>query len=473
MTADVAEAIPDSRTTPAPLGPPDRLPRWRLLLYALPTLPFMMFILPTSFFVPAFMTGELGLSLTAWAMIALAARVFDIVMDPVLGVMCDRFPSRFGRRRHWLVLATPILMLTCAMLFLPHLFVERISVGYALAAMLLMQVGQTLFSLNGNAWGAELSEDYDERSRIMGWRGVVNSGVAPFVVFGLPALLERIDPAATTGDKLFWQAMVFLPLLPLSTALAVRFVGERPSRAVARPAQARMTFAQSWMAIARNKLMLRLLAIEVLGLLPFAISTAINVFYVTFVLQAPGVTATILICAFAGGLLSMPVWMRLTQRFEKHSMLLVAYLCAPLAVIPQAFLGPGDVVPFAVLVAISGVFSSGPLFIMRALIADVVDTDLLVTGEQRTGTFYALIEMGQKAIPSLAVAMVFPFLQWAGFDPSSNVNTPEAIDALRWTFALFPPVPMLLTALLLWKFPLGRAQHAALRAQIAARHGGG
>ncbi len=449
-----------------------RLPAWRLVLYALPTVPLAMVLLPMAFFLPAFMTGELGISLSAWAGIAILSRIIDMVMDPLAGVLCDRLPSRWGRRRHWLVISAPVLMLACAMLFMPMYFTKHVTIVYAFAGLTLLNLSQAVFGLNGFAWGAELSEDYDERSRIMGWRMAV-AGLAPLLALGLPSVIEQLNPQATTGDKLYWVAVVFLVLLPVSVALAVSLVGEQPNRLAAKPKAERMTFAQSWASIVTNKMMLRLIAIEVMGLLPFAISSAINVFYVTFVLQAPGVTATTLLFAFAGGLLSMPVWMWLAQRFEKHRLLMIAYLCTPLAVIPQAFLGPGDVIPFIIIVAVTGVFSSGPAFILRAIIADVVDTDVLETGEQRTGTFYAIVEMTQKLIPTVAVALAFPFLQLMGFDPSSKTNTPEAINALRLTFGLFPPIPLLLTALLLWKFPLGRAQHAELRAKITAKHGAG
>ena len=471
MAAIEAIEAKAARATALAMPMPDRLPAWQLVMLGLPTVPLYAVVLPVSFFLPAYMTGELGISLSAWAGIAIASRIIDMVLDPVAGVVCDRLPSRWGRRRHWLVIAAPALMLACAMLFMPRYFTQHVTVVYAFGGLTMLNLAQAVFSLNSYAWGAELSEDYDERSRIMGWRLGV-AGLAPLLALGVPALIERMSPQATTGDKLYWVAVVFLVLMPLSLFLAAALVGERPNRLAVKPKAERMSFAQSWAAIVTNKMMLRLIAIEVMGLLPFAISSAVNVFYVTFVLRAPGVTATTLLFAFAGGLASMPVWMRLAQTFEKHRLLMIAYLCAPLAVIPQAFLGPGDVVPYIFIVAITGVFTSGPAFILRAMIADVVDTDVLETGEQRTGTFYAIVAMTQKLIPTVAVALAFPFLQLMGFDPASKTNTPEAINSLRLVFGLFPPIPLLLTALLLWKFPLGRAQHAELRAAIAAKHGG-
>lgn len=452
-------------------GPADQLPWWRLLIFALPAVPLTFFGLPVAFFLPAYMTGELGLSLTAWAMVVLVSRTFDMIADPVIGILCDRYPSRWGRRRHWLVIAAPIMMLSCVMLFLPQVFVDHMTIAYAMFAMCLMQVGVTIFGLNTQAWGAELSDDYHERSRIMGWRGIV-AGMAPFLAFGIPAVIEQVNPGASNGQKLFWLAAFILPTLPLFTWTAILLVGERPDR-VRRDRADRMSILKSWVALGKNTIMLRLLLIEVAGALPFSISTAITVFYVTFVLEAPSVAATALLAAFAGGFLSMPLWMKLTQRFQKHRILLFAYVIAAASVLPLAFLGPGDVWLYAACIFVNGVFTSGPMFIMRSIIADVVDTDLLATGEQRTGTFYALTETTQKLIPTIAVTFVFPMLQWVGFDPSSKTNSQESIDALRYMYGLIPPIPMLLTAVLLYTFPLGRKEHEEVRRQIAEKHGAG
>jgi glycoside/pentoside/hexuronide:cation symporter, GPH family len=468
VAAETSEGQAPSRSrTVQPM--PDRLPVWRLALLALPGVPMAVFQLPLGVFLPAFMTGELGLTLTAWAMIVLVARVFDMVIDPMIGILCDRLPSRWGRRRHWIVIGAPIVMMASALLFMPRFFIEHMTVTYAMVAMCILQVGQTVVGLNIYAWAAELSEDYNERSRIMGWLSIIRS--LSFMVMGIPAIIEWIDPTATSGDKLFWLAMFTLAMLPLSVGVAVTFVAERPDRIVRKKTADRMDVLKSWIALAKNKVMRRLLAIEIVGLLPFSISTSINVFYVTFVLQAPGATASTLLGAFFGAFLATPVWMWLSKRVQKHKLLLVAYVGSAIVLFPTIFLSPGDLMVFAMIVFLSGAFNACPTFLMRSIIADVVDTDILETGEQRTGTFFALIEMTQKLIPTVAVTFIFPFLQFMGFDPASKTNNPEAINVLRYVYGLFPIFPLLLTAFLLWTFPFGKRQQEAVRAKIRMKHG--
>jgi glycoside/pentoside/hexuronide:cation symporter, GPH family len=175
---------------------------------------------------------------------------------------------------------------------------------------------------------------------------------------------------------------------------------------------------------------------------------------------------------FLVSLASIPVWIRISQRFEKHKLLTFTYSAGAVSSMMLIFLGPGDVLAFAVIAGLLGIFTTGPAFVLRSIVADVVDSDTVATGEERTGTFYALVEMTQKFVPAIAVPMVFPFLSWMGFQPQLGLdNDPSAIAALKYVFVIFPPIPMIIAAFLLYRFPLGRLEQEALRRELDARHG--
>ena len=46
-------------------------------------------------------------------------RVMDVFTDPLMGYISDHTRSRFGRRRPWVALSTPIMMLAIYKLFMP------------------------------------------------------------------------------------------------------------------------------------------------------------------------------------------------------------------------------------------------------------------------------------------------------------------------------------------------------------------
>ena len=126
-----------------------------------------MFGYPIAIWLPAFYAGELGLSLAAVGTMIMLARLTDVVTDPVIGFFSDRSKSRFGRRKPFMVGGLPFLVLGVVMLFIPRqLGIETIGQIHLVFWISFMFLGSTLVYIPYYAWGAELSSDYNERSRI-------------------------------------------------------------------------------------------------------------------------------------------------------------------------------------------------------------------------------------------------------------------------------------------------------------------
>ncbi|MFM8353885.1 MAG: MFS transporter, partial [Gammaproteobacteria bacterium] len=146
-----------------------RIGRKELFLYALPSLPYSLAYMPVVNFIPSFYSADLGVPLAVVGFAIFATRLSDIVTDPVIGVMSDRTRSRFGRRKPFIAVGLPLLMLAVWMLFVPS---QGMASGtYLLVWFLVLYLAYTLIDIPYRAWGAELSTDYDDRSRVKAWRG--------------------------------------------------------------------------------------------------------------------------------------------------------------------------------------------------------------------------------------------------------------------------------------------------------------
>ena len=128
-----------------------------------------MSLFPVAVFIPRFWASDMGVPLTVLATIGFAVRAFDVITDPLMGYISDHTRSRFGRRKPWVLLATPIMMLSIYMLFMPP---EGAGVVHYGVWSLGLSVAITMMLIPYYAWGAELSTDYNERSRITGGRAM-------------------------------------------------------------------------------------------------------------------------------------------------------------------------------------------------------------------------------------------------------------------------------------------------------------
>ena len=87
------------------------LTKWQLLAFAIPAIPISAMGLPLVVYLPPFY-AELGLGTGIVGSLFMFARFWDVFTDPVLGILSDRFETRWGRRRHWIVISVPIMMVS-------------------------------------------------------------------------------------------------------------------------------------------------------------------------------------------------------------------------------------------------------------------------------------------------------------------------------------------------------------------------
>ena len=168
----------------AALGAP--LPTPTLLAYGLFGMPLAMAALPLYVHLPKFYGDHLGVNLALLGGVLLALRLADGVIDPFLGVLSDRG----GARKRWIALAAPLLALGMVALFLPIPRAEMPLVIWLSAALAVIYFAFSLATINHQAWGAELSADPIERTRITAVReglallGVVIASVLPSYLGG-------------------------------------------------------------------------------------------------------------------------------------------------------------------------------------------------------------------------------------------------------------------------------------------------
>lgn len=162
--------------------------RHQLLCYGSLAFPLAAAFVTLQVIVPTFYASATGLSLSAIGLILLLARLWDTFTDPVVGYLSDRSPARFGKRKLWVVISAPLVCLSVWMLFVPG---DGPGAYYLLFWTLAIYVAGTMSIVPMNAWGAELTSDYQQRSRVTGTR----------VAFGLAGTLAALLVPVLVGAE--------------------------------------------------------------------------------------------------------------------------------------------------------------------------------------------------------------------------------------------------------------------------------
>ena len=439
-----------------------QLKRSTLVAYAGPAMPLAAIGLPMIVYLPPYYAGDLGLDLGLVGLIFFLVRAIDLPLDPLLGHLMDGTRSRFGRYRPWLLAGAASTMLGAYLVFMAP---PGISGLQAFAQLMFLYVGYSMMMVAQLAWGATLSDDYHQRSRVFGWREA--TGIFGMVlVLTLPAIAGRLSGEEGAAPGIHAMGWFIILLAPLAALLMAARVPERQRSLI----RTEVKWADV-KTLARNPLMRRLLIVDVLAGVAPGITGAMFLFYFEHRLGFSARDAsTLLLVYFVAGFGAAPLWMKLARAIGKHRAAAVAGVVyctthGALALLPAA-----DLTDAMIGMALAGLPYAAAPFLLRAMLADVADSDRLETGLDRNGLLQAVLSTTLKIAHAAPVAVIYPVLGLIGFDPKPGAaNTEDSILGMTLLFVLAPIVLMASAAAIIARWPHDEAAHARLQAALAER----
>lgn len=437
----------------------ERLSNWRLGAFSSIAFPSAGMTLPLAIFLPPFYTKTLGLGLAEVGLVFMIVRMFDIVTDPLMGMIGDRFDSRWGRRRHWLAIALPFMMLGIYMAYMPSGSPTVFYLGFWLVVL---YAGTTMLTISHTSWGAELSNDYHERSRIAGANAFAGY-VGSLCILTPLAVMEYFGTRPAGHEALSFFGTLTIIIAPLCVLAAVTFVHELPTT----PAP-RLGLIEGLKFVLSNPHMRRLLLADAAAAIPGSVMAGLFIFYQAELLGSAQFNSLALIAFYTAHIIGVPLWVRLSNRIGKHRCFAVNSLAFCITTASFFLPGQGDIAMFIFFLFCTGLAHSGLQFAIRSMAADVVDYDNVATGGQRTGLYFALLAITAKAGGAIAIGVTYPLLSFVGFDAQGS-NSDEALTAFRWIYVTVPAISMILAYLAIRGFRLDEAEQQALQQEIQAR----
>ena len=439
---------------------PEGPQRYQLLCYGSLAFPLAAAFVTLQVIVPTFYASVAGLSLSAIGLILLLARLWDTFTDPVVGYLSDRSPARFGKRKLWVVVSAPLVCISVWMLFVPG---AQPGAYYLLFWTLAIYVAGTMSIVPMNAWGAELTTDYQQRSRVTGTR--VAFGLAGTLSALLVPVLVGADATSSLAGALHAIAWLVVVTLLAATALSWRYVPDNSDTTLPES-----VWRDSFKLLREPTPFRQLLGAFLLNGIGNAIPATLFLLFVTHTLGIPEQAGPMLFCYFICAALSVPFWVWLAGRLGKHQTWSIAIILACCFFIWSPFIPAGQAHWFYLIVIGTGFATGADLVLPSAINGDLIEWDALNTGYRRPGLFFALWGTTTKLAYALAIGIAFPLLDLLGFSATGD-NTPAALSALAWVYCA-PCVAFKVAAMLSMRnYPVTREVHDKMRAQLAERDG--
>ncbi len=466
-----------------PIRPEDRVPFWRKLAYGAAGMTSFMGSTLIKWLSAAIFVDGMGISPAHIGWIFLVFRLWDGVLDPLMGWISDNTRTRWGRRRPYVLIGGLLTGLVFPLLWLGQPdWSETAKIVYLVGTGLVFYAVFTVWVMPYQSMLPEMSPDTNERTSVSAYFSFFSKLAMIFGgwVWRLTQLEIFNDPATGEPDSLrgmrFIGVAIGLGIMMLSV-LPAFLVKELNPKLIAR--QPKEPFWPTFRRTFAN------FDFRVLALFTLLFGFGINLvqgqmFYLRTYYALGG--DTVLASAISGwestaamvlGIVSIPLFQWLCRRLGKRETLMISAGVIMFATWISWFTYTPEH-PWWSLV--TGVLLSpgytGIWLIIPSMIGDVVDSEELRAGDRREGGFNSIFSWINKAAISVAYGIAGVIVTWCGFEVARRADqSAETYLNMRLCFALVPTLFLVPALLLLRRYRLGYRRMTEIRAELEDRRG--
>lgn len=410
-------------------------------------------------------------------------RVFDAVTDPVIGNWSDNFRSRWGRRRPLIIIGAIGCALLLPLYWLPPMLETvknpwycNIPFIYITVLGCLYAAVYTLFVVPYTALGYELSDDYNERTRVLSWRmyfGLIGATATP-LVYSLSvnkALFANIQTGAVTMSII---ASLFILVLGMIPALLCK---ENPQHSQ----REKINFLRALQGIISNIPYLLLIAGFFIVLTccsaTGSISGLLNLYYVCRGNEELNGRLYFWIGSLSSviSIVSLILLTKISARWGKREGFIIGMIIAAIGTASYWItLTPEH--PYWQLLSI-GVISlalQGGWLMLDSMCSDICDYEELRNGQRCEGFISSFCGFVQKASGAFCALLGGVLLKVCGFDvdiAKTAAGLPEKVlFNMKLFYVVIPMAGFFIGILLFCFYPLTEKRCVEIRRELDLRH---
>lgn len=431
-----------------------------------------------NFLYTGFLVLAVGLSAYWAGIIILAARVFDAIIDPIIGYISDKTKSRWGKRRVYLIFVSPLLIVSLYLLFYPYNFPnETLRVVACLASYLLFSIIQSSIMVPYYSLGSEISSDYQQRASYNSVR-LGFSIFASILCVALPGMIISAFDDQAIGYQV--MSLTFGLLFALSSLITGLFVKEE---IVTEPTKTKFNIKDLLKPL-KLKSYRQYLSLFLVVQMCMAIMSGLFFFYIDFYITKTQTfngesTSVGLIAAalmFSMQIVALPFYLKTIEKYGKtFTYRLGTFIWIGVAltilIIPPDL---NQIWIIYVVAALMGFGISGPGLIPHTMFGDVVDAGQLVFKERLDGQMGGFTNFINQISQAIGLAIAMFILGLAGFvendllNPPLNPSQPEsALMAIRLIMALAPLILMSIGVLITYHYKIDKKMQGDIKLAIA------
>lgn len=387
-------------------------------------------------FAITFYNLHLGLPLTKISLIMLIYTFIDVIDNPIYGILSDKTNTRFGRRKPWLLIASPLFAVFFVLFYAPP---AGLGMGGLFAwALIFYCITGTLDSMICANYGAllpELFPDEVSRTKANAVKQVCQL-IAMVVAIALTPMIAKA--LSSTGNKGYTVTAIIYAVIATAVIVFMTFGVHEPER---------LETDEEVRLLPALKALIRQKNFWLVGIGNAFYSAAMSLvmatigIFITFALKLDDSNSTYLLgTVILVALIGVLIWSQLIKKLGAVKVWRIAFIVLTITFIPLYF--AYNLITAIIFAAFVGVGFAGVISTMDLIGSKIVDEDYARHGVKRAGVVSSIGGFLNRlsglfvSLGTLLASVIYKYV--SGDEPG-----PRPDDAARFLLVIFPFALML------------------------------
>lgn len=415
------------------------------------------------FWILIFYTDTFGISAAVAGTIMLIARIWDMVSDPIMGMIADRTNTRWGKFRPYILwMALPYSVLAVLTFTTPD-FGQTGKIIYAAITYLLLMTVFTAINLPYSSLGAVMTSDSYERAGLNSYRFVF-AFVGQLIVTGTALSLAFYFGQGDNAKGYQYTLMLFAIISFILFMITFKTTKER----VKPPKDQKQNLKEDIKNLFKNKPWVILFFVGIISFVMFAMQNLSIAYYFKYFIgneesvQLFNVIGTVALIA------GIPFSKPLSKRFGKRNVYLASSLISGFFFILLYLPGAQNIVPIYVLNILAKFTYAPAVPLLWTMLADTADYSEWKTHRRATGLVFSAATFAQKAGWGIGGALAGWLLALYKFMPNVEQSA-SAITGIKLMISVFPGVLYMSCAILLFFYAIDHKTCLLMQKDLESR----
>ena len=416
-----------------------------------------------------FYTDVVGLTASAISLIMLIARVWDAINDPMMGMLCDRTHTRWGKFRPYIMFAPPVLAIFNILTFtvMPVKGVAKVLlcllfyIGAGMAYTVVMTAYASLVNV--------VSKDSQERQTLSASRNMFSSiGSTIMGAVAMPLILFFGKSEVATAKGYFWTTVVFsVAMIPIYFITAGTCKENYIEELHGEKTEEKRSIIESLKTVFKNDQLMIVVLNTLGGTIGVLGRMTMLSYYVIYVVGSYTMIAPIYTIMSIGALLGSCIIPTMTARLGKKTYaLLLNGIMAAGFIIMYAF--PVNNMAFLLVISFVIGIGNSSQGVAYGMVSDSIEYGDYKNGVREEGLSCSFLSLSAKIATAVCGSVGVLLLASIGYVPNA-AQTETAKNGINFVVNIIPAICVVVSMIPLFFYKLENKKMVEIGKELERR----